>query len=203
MRSLGRREQDTSFVCVADRWGNAFAATPSDSAASSPLVPGVGCLISSRGSQSWLERDHPSALAPGKRPRLTPCPTMVFSQGKLFLVLGTPGGDVQPQAMLQVLVNTIDYGMELQTALEADRAYTYSAPDSFWPHQSHPGLIRLDPMLPVAAMSDLSSRGHRAERLSPWERHQQSSVCAVQIVSNPYGILGGADSRRESYAIGW
>jgi gamma-glutamyltranspeptidase/glutathione hydrolase len=198
-----QREQDTSFVCVADRWGNSFAATPSDGAASSPFVPGVGCLISSRGSQSWLERDHPSALAPGKRPRLTPSPAMIFSLGKLFMVLGTPGGDLQPQAMLQVVMNVVDYGMEVQTALEVDRAYTYTAPDSFWPHQRHPGLVRLDPMLPAAATADLSACGHRVERLSPWGRHQQSSVCAVQVRSDPYCIVGAADSRRESCAMGW
>ena len=67
-------EPDTSYVCVVDRWGNAFSATPSDGVTGSPLVDGLGFIISSRGMQSWLDPDHPSCLAPGKRPRLTPAP---------------------------------------------------------------------------------------------------------------------------------
>jgi gamma-glutamyltranspeptidase/glutathione hydrolase len=63
---------DTSYVCVIDQQGNAFSATPSDESSAMPLIPGVGLVPSSRGSQSWTERDHPACLAPGKRPRLTP-----------------------------------------------------------------------------------------------------------------------------------
>jgi len=196
-------EEDTSFVCVVDRWGNAAAATPSDGAASSPFVPGVGCVISSRGSQSWLERGHPSALAPGKRPRLTPCPAMVFEGDRLFLVFGTPGGDIQPQAMLQVLVNVIDFGVEVQTALEMDRAHTCSFPDSFWPHNSMPGHVGLEAGLVSKAANTLSLFGHDVQRLSPWERHQLSSVCAIQVRGDRSILIGAADNRRESYAVGW
>ena len=72
--ATGRRMQDTSYVCTVDRWGNAFSATPSDPLAGSPIVPGLGIQMSSRGSQSWLDPDHPSSLQPWKRPRLTPKP---------------------------------------------------------------------------------------------------------------------------------
>ncbi len=66
------RDQDTSYVCVVDEDGNAFSATPSDGVGSTPIIPGLGLICSGRGSQSWLEADHPSVVEPGKRPRLTP-----------------------------------------------------------------------------------------------------------------------------------
>jgi gamma-glutamyltranspeptidase/glutathione hydrolase len=67
---------DTSYVCAVDRWGNVVSATPSDTSYESPLVPGLGFVPSSRGSQSWSRRDHAASVAPGKRPRLTPNPAL-------------------------------------------------------------------------------------------------------------------------------
>ncbi|HYM68656.1 MAG TPA: gamma-glutamyltransferase family protein [bacterium] len=196
-------EPDTSYLCVVDRWGNAISATPSDSAASSPLVPGVGCIISSRGSQSWLAENHPSALAPGKRPRLTPSPAMVLRDGNVFMTLGTPGGDIQPQAMLQVLVNVIDFGMDLQTAVERERAATHSFPNSFWPHAYTPGLVCLDPGFPDGVVTRLADAGHRVQHLTQWERHRRTGVCAIRVDPTSRVLVGAADSRRESYAVGW
>ena len=71
---------DTSYVCVVDAEGNAFSATPSDPGVDSPLIPGVGCVVSPRGSQGWLSPGHPSLVAGGKRPRLTPAPAMVLAR---------------------------------------------------------------------------------------------------------------------------
>lgn len=82
---------DTSYLCVADAAGNLFSATPSDSALETPLVPGLGLIISSRGMQSWLEPGHASALQPGKRPRLTPNPALVFRDRQPYMAFGTPG----------------------------------------------------------------------------------------------------------------
>ena len=196
-------ELDTSYVCVVDRWGNAFSATPSDSAASSAIVPGVGCIVSSRGSQSWLDEGHPSALAPGKRPRLTPSPAMVFHRGRPYMIFGTPGGDVQPQAMLQVFLNVVEFGMDLQSALEMERVATRSVPNSFWPHSYLPGLLSLEAGMPRRVADELSRLGHRVHFLTPWERHRLSSVCAI-LINRDLGLLsGGADNRRESYAAGW
>src|SRR5262245_13057805 len=73
---------DTSYVAVVDADGNAFSATPSDPNADSPVVPGVGCVVSPRGSQGWLVPGHPSEVAPGKRPRLTPAPGVAVRAGR-------------------------------------------------------------------------------------------------------------------------
>ena len=125
---------DTSYVSVIDAEGNAFSATPSDpGGVDSPVIPGLGCVVSPRGSQGWLVPGHPSEVAGGKRPRLTPAPSLVLRDGRAFMAFGTPGGDVQQQAMLQVLLNMVAYGMAPQQAVEAPRLATRSFPDSFWP----------------------------------------------------------------------
>src|SRR3546814_7312383 len=81
---------------------------------------------------------YPSALAPWKRPRLTPNPALALKDGKLAMVFGTPGGDVQCQAMLQFFLNATVFGMDPQSAIETPRFATYSFPNSFYPHTSEP-----------------------------------------------------------------
>lgn len=93
-REDGPGPGDTSYICVVDRDRNAFSATPSDGSNETPIVPGVGIVCSGRGTQSWAEPDHPSSVAPGKRPRLTPNPALAFKNGQLHMPFGTPSGDV-------------------------------------------------------------------------------------------------------------
>jgi gamma-glutamyltranspeptidase/glutathione hydrolase len=193
---------DTSYVCAIDAEGNAFSATPSDVSYDTPLVPGTGLAVSSRGSQSWLDPAHPSALAPGKRPRLTPNPALAFRDGGLWLAFGTPGGDVQCQAMLQVLLNLVEFGMTPQQAVEAPRFATWSFPDSFWPHAERPGLLCLEARFPEATRAALAGLGHRVEAWREWEPRAGSPCLARRDAAT--GLLeGAADPRREAYALGW
>src|SRR5436853_3838211 len=135
---------DTSYVCVIDKHGNAFSATPSDESSATPLIPGVGLVPSSRGSQSWTDPAHPACLAPGKRPRLTPSPGMVLKNGELYMPYGSPGNDIQPQAMVQTLLNLEVFGMDPQSAVEAPRIGSYSYPGSSEPHAYHPARVMID-----------------------------------------------------------
>ena len=97
---------DTTYCAVIDGAGNVFSATPSDASYDAELIPGTGLVPSGRGSQSWTLAGHPSEIAPFKRPRLTPNPAIaVLENGRALMPFGTPGGDVQTQAMLQVLLN--------------------------------------------------------------------------------------------------
>ena len=134
---------------MVDRWGNAFSATPSDGSGNVPVVPGLGITPSGRGSQSRPDPRHPAGVAPGKRPRLTPNPAMVVTEAGGVMPFGTPGGDVQTQAMLQVLLNIFQHGMEVQDAIEAPRVASYSFPSSFAPFEYFPGRLavegRIDP----------------------------------------------------------
>ncbi len=190
---------DTSYVAVVDEAGNGFSATPSDPNVDSPVVAGVGCVVSPRGSQGWLDAEHPSVVAPGKRPRLTPAPAMALRDGRVFMPFGTPGGDVQQQAMLQVFLNTTVFGMELQRAVEAPRVASRSFPDSFWPHAYSPGKLEVERRIPKETRDALQALGHGVVEWPEWE-WRAGAVCAVQV--GPDGTRWtGADPRRGAHAI--
>lgn len=190
---------DTSYVAVIDDEGNGFSATPSDPNVDSPVVAGVGCVVSPRGSQGWLDPAHASVVAPGKRPRLTPAPAMAFAEGSLLMPFGTPGGDVQQQAMLQVFLNVTVFGMPLQQAIEAPRVASRSFPDSFWPHPMAPGKLEAERRIPRETRDGLSALGHDVAEWPEWE-WRAGAVCAVKV--GPEGTRwAGADPRRGSHAI--
>jgi gamma-glutamyltranspeptidase/glutathione hydrolase len=193
---------DTSYVCAVDQHGNIFSATPSDGCLSAPITPGTGLGISTRGSQSWAVQGHASAVAPGKRPRLTPCPAIIFKDGKPFMPLGTPGGDVQCQAMLQVFLNIAVFSMEPQAAIEAPRFATYSYPGSFEPHDYHPGELRLERRLVTQVGDTLAGKGHQVVTWPDWT-WRAGAVCTITIDRERGLLAAGADPRRMSYAIGW
>jgi gamma-glutamyltranspeptidase / glutathione hydrolase len=190
---------DTSYVAVVDEAGNGFSATPSDPNVDSPVIPGVGCVVSPRGSQGWLDGEHPSVVAPGKRPRLTPAPAMAFTGGRLFMPFGTPGGDVQQQAMLQVFLNATVFGMPLQQAIEAPRVASRSFPDSFWPHAYSPGKLEIEGRIPRETRDALAAIGHDVSVWPDWE-WRAGAVDAV-LVDEDGVRWGGADPRRGALAI--
>ncbi len=197
---------DTSYVAVVDRNGNAFSATPSDGITSGPVVPGTGLLISPRGAQSWTDPRHPSAIMPGKRPRLTPNPAIAIRAGEFVMPFGTPGHDTQTQVMLQTLLNIVLFGMDLQQAVEAPRFCSLSFPSSAWPHANHPGRLLLEPEIEARIGPALAAMGHRAEvwpDTGPDYFTNVSCACAVMAETKTGVLKGAADPRRPGYAIGW
>jgi gamma-glutamyltranspeptidase / glutathione hydrolase len=193
---------DTSYVAVVDRHGNAMSATPSDASWESPIIPGLGFCPSSRGSQSWAVRGHASCVVPGKRPRLTPNPAMALRRGRWVMPFGAPGGDLQPQGMLQVLLNHVVFGMNLQEAVEAPRFVTHSFPGSFEPHPYHPGRLDLERGIGQATGDAVQALGHRVEWL-PDLSIATAGVCAVAADREQGVLYGGADPRRAARAMGW
>ncbi|MCZ6553558.1 MAG: gamma-glutamyltransferase family protein [SAR324 cluster bacterium] len=193
---------DTSHVCAIDRWGNAFSATPSDAPFNTPIVPGLGIIVSGRGSQSWTEEEHPASIAPGKRPRLTPNPAIVTRNGKAVMAFGTPGGDVQIQVMAQVLLNVLLFGMDPQAAVEAPRFATYNYPSSFAPHATIKGLLRMEGRLPASVRERLAALGNTIE-VWPDFSWRAGGICATLRDEKTGVLLGAADPRRECYAVGW
>ncbi len=197
--ALPRVEADTSYACAVDRWGNAFSATPSDGCSSSPIIPGLGIVPSSRGSQSRPDPRHPSGVAPGKRPRLTPNPAIVVTRDGGVMPFGTPGGDVQTQAMLQVLLNVLHFGMDLQTAIEAPRVASYSFPSSFAPFEYFPGRLAVEGRIPVETRDELARQGHQIHLWPDWT-WLAGSVEAIRTYPATGLIAAGADPRRPAYA---
>src|SRR5258705_5542869 len=200
-RAFSAPELDTSHVCVVDKHGNVFAATPSDGSYNAPAIPELGIIPSPRGSQNWGDPDHPSGVAPGKRPRLTPSPAIAIEPGKMKMPFGTPGGDVQTQAMLQVFLNIHLFGMDVQEAVEAPHVASYSYPSSFEPHAYHPGLLHMESRIDKATGDELGRLGHKIGWWPDWTS-LAGAVCTV-VADQESGVLkGGADPRRPSYALG-
>ena len=192
---------DTSFACAMDAEGNAFAATPSDPGLGAPLVRGLGMIVSTRGAQLWTTPGHPSAIAPGKRPRLTPNPALLMKDGRALMPFGCPGEDAQCQAMVQVVCNIVDFGMNTQAAIEAPRVISRSFPWTFHPHAYEPGVLTVEGRITPEVRDGLAGRGH-VVRMLPDFSPAAAGVCAVRRLDT--GTLeGGADPRRESYAAGW
>ena len=195
-------EIDTSHLSVIDRQGNIFGATFSDSFIYGPIASGTGLTVSTRGVQSFVDPSHPNRVEPGRRPVVTGNPAMVFKDGRPVLALGSPGSDVQLQATLQVLLNILVFGMEVQEAIEAPRFATYSHPESFEPHTYQPGVLKIEARVPEETLAGLAALGHRVEPWLAWQ-WQAGGVGAVAMNHETGVMFGGAETRRESYAIGW
>ena len=201
-RSASIAAADTSYACAIDGAGNICSATPSDVSFEGPAIPGLGFCPSSRGSQSFALAGHASAVAAGKRPRLTPNPALALAPGRLAMPFGAPGGDAQPQGMLQVLLNHLVFGMDIQPAIEAPRFTTLSHPNSFEPHEAKPGRLVVEEGIALEVGADLAARGHDVE----WHGARSDAVagvCAISANLETGLICGGADPRRSGRAMGW
>ena len=200
-RSPSEAAADTSYACAMDRWGNFCSITPSDVSFESPVIPGLGFCPSARGSQSFALEGHASAIAPGKRPRLTPNPALALAPGRCAMPFGAPGGDAQPQGMLQVFLNHHVFGMPIQHAVEAPRITTFSHPNSFEPHTSAPGRIAIEAGIGPEAGAELERRGHSLEWVDELS-DVVAGVCAISADLRRGVMSGGADPRRSGRAMG-
>jgi gamma-glutamyltranspeptidase/glutathione hydrolase len=127
---------------------------------------------------------------------------MILKDGKVHMPFGTPGNDIQPQAMVQTLLNIAVFGMDPQTALEAPRFATYSFPSSSAPHSYHPGRLNLEAPIGNAAGDVLAGRGHEV-KWWPEIAWPAGAVCAI-VKDEKTGVMSAAaDPRRPAYALGW
>jgi len=183
---------DTVFLGVVDKDGNAVSMIQSLFAAfgSGRMVPGTGVTLHNRGSLYVLDTTHAQVIAPGKRPFHTLCPAMVLRpDGSLFMVVGTPGGDGQPQTLVQVITNVVQFGLTPQQAVEAPRFRWYGRER-----------LGVEPGIPADVRDALSKRGHQVQVQEPSEEFGGAQVI---LVTPSGGRIAGADPRREAYAIAW
>jgi gamma-glutamyltranspeptidase/glutathione hydrolase len=196
----------TTQVTVVDDQGNAFASAPSDPLAMSPVVPGLGVIVSGRGVQSRTAPGHPACLGPGRRPRVTPAPAIALDEDGLVWPITCPGGDVILQAMLQSLLNVAVFDMTEQQAVEAPRAISMAFPNSFHPHGHHEGMVAVESRVPEATLEALASLGHDVRLWPPFEFEAGSVGMIRQHPPSGEGarpaLRAGADPRRAAYALG-
>lgn len=196
------REDTTCFVVV-DKEGNAVSALQSlQSAFGSALVAeGTGILLNNRMTYWHLEANHVDRLEPGKRVRHTMNPVMAFRDGKLCLAFGTPGADTQTQTNLQVFTRVVDFGLSVQEAVEAPRWRQLQSPTESTVPRRCEDQLQIEGRFGTHVAEGLTARGHQVASIGDWAGVGSEVMIAV---GPDAGVLkGGADPRRDAYAIGW
>ncbi|MGH3450217.1 MAG: gamma-glutamyltransferase family protein [Haloechinothrix sp.] len=198
----GETRGDTCHLDVVDGWGNMISATPSGGwLQSSPHIPELGFPLSTRLQATWLDPHAPSALRPGKRPRITLTPTLVLRDGTPVTAVGTPGGDNQDQWQLLYLLRTIVGGYHPQQAIDAPAFHTTSFPSSFWPRAWTPAGAVVEDRLGEEVIAELERRGHVVTRAGDWALGRISAVTRdpatglLSAAANPRAVQGYAAGR--------
>ena len=195
------RGNDTTCVNVVDKDGNLFSATPSGAWLPAVVAGDTGVLMGQRLQSALTDANSPNVVAPGKRPRITLTPTLVLKGGVPFMVLSTPGGDNQDQALLQVLLNIIEFDMNPQEAVEAPRFDTQHYVSSFDDHEFVPGSLNIESRVSLKTIKELSSKGHKVKVQSEWGTLSAPTVVIYDLKN---GVASaGADPRRSRYAVAW
>jgi gamma-glutamyltranspeptidase/glutathione hydrolase len=190
---------NTTYFCVVDAHGNAVSGIQSINSAfgSAVTAPETGVLLNNRMAYWHLDPHHPNRLQPGKRVRHTMNAPMVFKDGALWAVLGTPGADNQVQVNLQVLTAMIDLGCDPQTAIELPR-WTSSQPGqgANWPHDGD-GRLTIERDAGDDVLTGLTQRGHTLNPVAHLD-----GPCAMQAIRvMPNGVrMAASDTRRDGWA---
>jgi gamma-glutamyltranspeptidase/glutathione hydrolase len=195
------RANDTTCVNVIDKDGNLFSATPSGAWLPAVVAGDTGVLMGQRLQSALTDLNSPNVVAPGKRPRITLTPTIILKDGQPFMVLSTPGGDNQDQALLQVLLNIIEFGMNPQEAVEAPRFDTQHYISSFDDHEFLPGSLNIESRVDEKTIADLKARGHKVKVQTAFGTLSAPTVIVYDARSGVSSA--GADPRRGRYAVAW
>jgi gamma-glutamyltranspeptidase/glutathione hydrolase len=190
---------DTSYIAVVDKDRNMISFEPSlhSSFGTGVVMADTGIIFNCRGDYYSLVPGEANALLPGKRPRSTLQSTLVMKDGQPHMIMGSPGGDDQVMRTMQTLLNLIDFGMDVQKAIEAPRWSTRSFPASPFPHTMYPGDMSVESRIPDAIRQQLIARGHKLRAAGAWSMGSNAAI----IVDLKTGILSaGADPRTEAYA---
>ena len=192
-----REGSDTTHYAVVDAAGNAVAVTftLNSQFGSGVTVPGLGFLLNNnmdnfaanpgKTNQYGLRQGEANAIRPHKRPVSSMTPTIVLRNGKLFLVVGTPGGPTIMNSVLQAFVNVVDFRMNAQDAVAAPRVH----------HQWHPDKLFMEPGFSPDTIALLKARGHDIEL--------KGSNNDMNMILIGGWIQAGIDPRREGKAAGY
>lgn len=198
----GRVAGDTCHLDVVDRHGNLVSATPSGGwLQSNPVIPGLGFPLGTRAQMFWLERDLPNSLRGTKRPRTTLTPSLAFKSGEPYIAFGTPGGDSQDQWTLNFFLNHVEFGLDLQAAIDAPTWHTTHFPSSFYPRDAHLGQVIVEGRIDASVIAELRRRGHEIVVSEDWSLGRVSaagrdhSTGMLKAASNPRGMQGYAAGR--------
>jgi gamma-glutamyltranspeptidase / glutathione hydrolase len=187
------RSSNTVYLTAVDKDRNAvsFISSIFQPFGSGVVVDGTGIILQNRGKSFSLNPDHFNRLEPHKRPMHTIIPAMLFKDGEFLMSLGVIGADMQPQGHVQVLVNLIDFKMNLQEAIDSPRLRHIEDMD-----------IYLEEGIPEETRSALSARGHRLTTGNP-AVNQVGGGQAIYLDRDQDVLLGASDRRKDGCAIGY
>ncbi len=191
----------TTSIQSADEEGWVVSVTPSGGWIPSCLAGRTGIGMSQR-MQSFVldERINPfNVLEPGKRPRATLTPTLALKEGKPYLSFAVQGGDSQDQNLLQFFLNVVEFGMNVQEAVEAANFGSYQMQSSFGAHESEPGRLTLNESVPPWVRGELSRMGYRLD----FETRTSGPINAIFFDWEHGSFWGGSSNHGEDYGIAW
>lgn len=206
---------DTVYFSVADKHGNAASFVNSNyHGFGTGIIPrGCGFTLQSRGANFSLQRDHPNALAPGKRPYHTIIPAMATNpaDGTLSLVFGVMGGFMQPQGHVQLLMNMLIFGMNPQQALDAPRICIgstgqFSSGERGGENKSKERIVYVEEGFDPQVLDQLRDRGHEIEVVRGWDREMfgRGQIIRALPVNNDRSrrmYSAGSDFRADGMAV--
>ncbi len=191
----------TTYLAVVDKDRNMVSITSSllSVFGSGMVVEGAGYFLNNRMAYFYLDPNDVNALVPGKRTRQTIHPALALKGGKPYTAFGTPGSDNQPQAQLQFFLNFVEFGKNVQEALEAPAVSSSSFRNSYYPHEAA-GLLTVPSSLPKDVLDGLAARGHK---LSIRNVKGVGSVKAIVVHPTTGVLMGGVSPSGDSYILAW
>jgi gamma-glutamyltranspeptidase/glutathione hydrolase len=199
---LALNRKETTYLCTADAGGMMVSLIQSNYTGfgSGYAVPELGIGLQNRGALFALDLGHANALQPGKRPFQTIIPAFLTRDGEPLMAFGLMGGDMQPQGHAQVLVNLIDFDMNLQAAGDAPRFRHTGSSEPTGTRMTDGGSLRLERRVPEHVAAGLFERGHRIEKGSTPEFGGYQAIWREP----GSGVYAGAtESRKDGVAAGY
>ncbi|UXI68476.1 gamma-glutamyltransferase [Tahibacter amnicola] len=196
-------EGDTIYLTTADQWGNMVSLIQSNyrGMGSGMAPPGLGFILQDRGEMFVLKEGHPNAFAPGKRPFHTIIPAFITKDGKPWVSFGVMGGAMQPQGHVQIVLNLIDFGMNLQEAGDAPRIQHEGSTEPTGQNtaMADGGEVNLESGFPYETVRGLMQKGHRATFADgPYGGYQAILRDAKNEV-----YVGASEGRKDGQAVGY
>jgi gamma-glutamyltranspeptidase/glutathione hydrolase len=191
----------TTSIQAADEEGWVVSITPSGGWMPACLAGKTGIGMSQR-MQSFVldEAQNPfNVIEPGKRPRATLTPSMAVKDGKPFLSFAVQGGDTQDQNLLQFFLNVVEFGMNVQQAVEASNINSFQLRSSFGAHESRPGGLRLNDSVPPWVRAELDKMGYELD----YRPFTSGPITAIYFDWEHGTLWGGASNYGEDYGIAW
>jgi len=195
------RQGDTTYLTVVDADRNAVSLIQSNYMGfGSGIVPeGCGFTLQNRGNLFSLEAEHANRYEPSKRPFHTIIPAFVTKDGQPLFSFGVMGGDMQPQGQVQVLVNILDFGMDIQEAGDAARFHHIGSTEPNGPAMQDGGTLQLESAVASDVVRDLIRKGHRVRMtVGGYGGYQGIWIDQVNGV-----LIGATESRKDGVALGY